>query len=420
MHDGTMPGDPWPTQAPAAADAERPNRRRRHRAGDGGNVSIDDAETRKIAAEGSPMRPPRRSGRAGGRRAGVPGTGGDRGADTDAAGETAEGTTARANGTVGRVRRGTAKAERMAGDLGALRALRAAPSPMVPLVRLTAEVCPACAARDLQVGRYPAYKSATFAGLLLLQCRCCGLAWVPASGNLDLAAFYTDNYAEEYRAERGRTGLFYADDNPVWSRPVHKVRDRSRRQAADLARFGPFGRVLDIGAGEGMFLHALEAAEKWAVEPDRHGSRILTEELGVRLTTLPEAALGRAGGAFDLVTASHVLEHLDHADIAPALDLARQALRPGGLFFAEVPAGADQLTAFARGQRPPRARMEPHTLFFSAFALVRLVRQAGFEVLEVGPCSWTATHVPQPVLREIAGDATLLPDGPLSILARAP
>jgi SAM-dependent methyltransferase len=308
----------------------------------------------------------------------------------------------------------------MSGELGALRALRAAPSPMVPLSRLAQEVCAACGAQDHQVGRYPAYKSAVFAGQVLLQCRCCGLAWVPAGEDLDLAAFYADDYAEGYRAERGRDGPFYADDNPVWGRPVHKVRDRSRRQAADLARFGPFGRVLDIGAGEGMFLHALGAGEKWAVEPDRHGSRILTEELGVRLTTLPEAALGRAGGPFDLVTASHVLEHLAHADIAPALDLVRQALRPGGVFFAEVPAGADQLTAFAEGRRPPRARMEPHTLFYSAFSLVRLVRQAGFEVVEVGPCTWTAARVPVSVLREIAGDATLLPAGPLTVLARAP
>ena len=310
---------------------------------------------------------------------------------------------------------------KVAGDLGALRVLRAAPSPMIPLASLAAEVCAACGAQDQQVGRYPAYKSAVFAGRLLMQCRCCGLAWVPAEADLDLDAFYADDYAEGYRAERGRAGPFYAEDNPVWSRRVHKVRDRSRRQAADLSRFGPFGRVLDIGAGEGLFLHALDAGEKWAVEPDRHGSRILTEELGVRLTTLPEAALGRAGGPFDLVTASHVLEHLAHADIAAALDLARRALRPGGLFFAEVPAGADQLTAFGLGRRPPRARMEPHTLFFSALALVRLVRQAGFEVMEVGPCGWTATHVPLPVLRDIGGEgATLLPAGPLTILARAP
>jgi SAM-dependent methyltransferase len=258
-----------------------------------------------------------------------------------------------------------------------------------------------------------------FAGRLLMQCRCCGLAWVPGADDLDLETFYARDYAEEYRAERGRDRPFYADNNPVWARPVHKVRDRARRQAGELARFGPFGRVLDIGAGEGMFLHALDAGEKWAVEPDPHGSRILTGELGVQLTTLPEAALGRAGGRFDLVAASHVLEHLTHADIAHALDLARQALRPGGLLYVEVPAGADQLTAFARGLRPPRARMEPHTLFFSGLALVRLMVAAQFEVLEVGPCGWTAAHVTPPVLREIAGGATLLPAGPLTVLARA-
>ncbi len=290
---------------------------------------------------------------------------------------------------------------------------------MVALSVLAREVCIACDAVDLQVGRYPAYKSAVFAGRLLLQCRCCGLAWVP-DGDLDLDAFYAADYADGYRAERGRAGAFYSDDNPLWSRPVHKVRDRARRQAEALARHGPFGRVLDVGAGEGLFLHALPATERWAVEPDRHGRRILEEELGVRLTTLPEAALGRAGGPFDLVTASHVLEHLMPADLPNALTSVRSALRPGGLFFAEVPAGAEQLTAFAAGRRPPRARMEPHTLFYSALSLVRLVRRAGFEVLELGPCAWTAANVPVPVLREIAGKADLLAAGPLTLLARAP
>jgi hypothetical protein len=64
--------------------------------------------------------------------------------------------------------------------------------------------------------------------------------------------------------------------------------------------------------------------------------------------------------------------------------------------------------------------MEPHTLFFSALSLVRLVRRAGFDVLEVGPCGWTAANVPGNVLREIAGGAELLADGPLTLLARAP
>lgn len=324
--------------------------------------------------------------------------------------------TARRDGAEGAV---AAVGKRMHGDIGALRALRAAPSPMVPLGNLAEEVCVACGAVDLQVGRYPAYKSPVFAGQLLLQCRCCGLAWVPG-GNLDLAAFYAADYSESYRAERGRNGAFYSDDNPAWSRPVHKVRDRARRQAEDLARHGPFARVLDVGAGEGMFLHALPAAEKWAVEPDRHGRRILEEELGVRLTTLPEAALGRAGGPFDLITASHVLEHIMADDILPTLQSARAALRPGGLFFAEVPAGAEQLIAFAAGRRPPRARMEPHTLFFSALSLVRLIRQAGFAVLELGPCGWTSANVPGDVLREIAGGADHLTDGPLAVLARAP
>jgi SAM-dependent methyltransferase len=315
--------------------------------------------------------------------------------------------------------RAAANGRRMLGDVGALQALRSAPSPMVALADLATEDCPACRGRDLQVGRYPAYRSPVFAGRLLLQCRACGLAWVPGDP-IDLAAAHEDLSPDDDPGARAPGGPFYSDANPLWSRPVHKARDRARSQVERLADFRPFDRVLDLGAGPGLFLHFIEAHEKWAVEGDPRDRRILSEELGVGLTTLPEAALGRAGGPFDLVRATHVLEYLSRPDIAQALALIRASLAPGGLLLAEVPSGTDQLAAFAAGRRPPRARFEPQVLFFSGLALARLVRQAGFEVVAIGPCQWTAAHVPPDVLREIIGAADRPWDGPLSIIARAP
>ncbi len=308
-------------------------------------------------------------------------------------------------------------ARRMAGDLGALRALRAAPSPMVPLSRLVAEVCAACAAQDVQVGRYPAYRSAVFAGQLLVQCRCCGLAWVPGGGALDLDAGAPDDLVDGGHAPDAPS---LGADRAARGQAARRRRDRSGRPVGDLARFGPFGRVLDIGAGAGMLADLPDTAETWTAHPGRHVRRAATQEPGLRSTSLPDAAAGRAGGPFDLIVAAQALERLDHTAIASTLGLVRQSLRRGGVFFAEVPAGADQLTAFAQGRRPPRARIEPQVLFFSALSLVRLARQAGLDVLEVGPCAWTAAHVSPHILREIAGGATLLPAGPLTLLAQAP
>lgn len=296
----------------------------------------------------------------------------------------------------------------------ALTVLRTAPSPMFRLKDLRKQRCVSCGGTDLSVCRYPAYKSSFFAGLILAQCRTCGLAWVPVP-DLDLDTYYTRHYADEFRSERAYEGAFYADGNPLWSKPTHKVRDRSRQHAADLARFGPFGRVLDLGAGEGMFLNEIQAEEKYAVELDAYSVRILTEELGVTVQNLGDRA-----DFFDLVMASHSLEHFTYQNIEDILRGVFRALKPGGLFHIEVPPGAVQLMRFNRGNRPPTQRLEPHTLFYSSHALDRLLRDAGFELVESKVCTWTAKNVPPAEIDTVLGDAVRREDRPLIVIARRP
>lgn len=295
-----------------------------------------------------------------------------------------------------------------------LTVLRTAPSPMFPLRDLEQQRCVSCGGTDLSVCRYPAFKSTFFAGLILAQCPECGLAWVPVP-KLDLDRYYTHHYADEFRSERAYDGAFYGADNPVWTRPVHKVRDRARRHAKDLKRFGPFERVLDLGAGEGMFLNEIEAAEKHAVELDAYSVRILQEELGVTVQGLEDRA-----GFFDLVMSSHSLEHFTYDNIEDVLAGAFRALKPGGLFHAEVPQGAFQLQRFTRGKRPPGQRLEPHTLFYSSHALDRLLVAAGFELVETRVCPWTEQNVPAARVDALLDGVTRRDSRPLIVIARRP
>jgi hypothetical protein len=325
-------------------------------------------------------------------------------------------------GRPGRAGTAAARGRRMQGDLGALHAFRSAPSPLLPLHDLAATPCAACGGLDTQVGRYPAYRSAVFAGRLLQQCRGCGLAWVPGAPP-DLDAWQADRPAEVPRTERRRGRGTDPAGAVAAARQSTRLRDRARIQAERLVPHGPFARALDLGAGDGLVPDLLGIGETWVapmVPTGPQGAPVPATAATDRATTLAEAARGRAGGRFDLVLAPHVLEHCDAAGVAATLTAIRAALRPGGHLLAEVTAGADLLAAFAEGRRPPRARIEPQRLFFSALALARLVRQAGFAIVELGPCDWTAGHAPAPVLAEITGGAARLPDGPLTILARAP
>jgi SAM-dependent methyltransferase len=262
--------------------------------------------------------------------------------------------------------------------------LRCAASPRHSLADLAAQRCAACCGQDLVVCRYPAFRSPIFAGQLLCQCRDCGLAWVPNT-ELDLAAFYEGGYAAAFSPERIYDGPFYGPDNPIWQGPKTRPHQRAETHAQLVARFGPLGRVLDLGAGVGFFLRAVAADEKYACELDPNGARILTEELGVTLLPGPEARQD----FFDLVVASHVLEHFTYLDLPKILAHVWRALHPGGVFLIEVPTGAEQLDAFSAGRRGRKQRLEPHTLFFSSDAMLRFLHAAGFEMLEVPLCAWT-------------------------------
>src|SRR4051794_1994708 len=105
----------------------------------------------------------------------------------------------------------------------ALENIRRAPSPLFRASNLAEQTCVCCRNRDVHISRYPSFVSRFFAGLLLAHCRECGLIWVPVPG-LDLASYYQNHYAEEFRSERAYTGLFYSKGNPIWARKKHAVR----------------------------------------------------------------------------------------------------------------------------------------------------------------------------------------------------
>jgi 2-polyprenyl-3-methyl-5-hydroxy-6-metoxy-1,4-benzoquinol methylase len=293
--------------------------------------------------------------------------------------------------------------------------LRSSPSPVFMLDALSKQSCICCGNRDLGVSRYPAFNSRFFTGLLLMHCLKCGLVWVPVP-SLDLNHFYTHHYAREFRKERIFDGAFYSPNNPIWARKHHKVRDRGLRQAQMLAEFGTVERLLDIGCGEGFFLHQAKAKEKYAVELDENVHNILTQELKVTLVS----GLDRPE-FYDAIVRSHVLEHFTYDTIRDKLAQIFASLRPGGRYLLEVPAGTDQLALFISGGRPATQRLEPHTLFFSTYSLVRLLTETGFDIEFAAMCHFSRNTIEiAEDLQSRLGNARLRDGGALEIIARKP
>jgi SAM-dependent methyltransferase len=132
-------------------------------------------------------------------------------------------------------------------------------------------------------------------------------------------------------------------------------------------------RVLDIGAGTGAFVAAANAAS-WnatGIEPHQGFAAFAREHYGAHIhaTTLEAAPLPDAH--FDLVTSSHVFEHLRNP--LDAFRRVHRLLREGGIFHVGVPDIADP-------RRTPIARFHfGHVHGFTRETLTMMALKAGFE-----------------------------------------
>lgn len=141
------------------------------------------------------------------------------------------------------------------------------------------------------------------------------------------------------------------------------------------------GRVLDIGAGTGVFLWGFleSAGSRWAgvaVEPDPNAAEHL-RTLGrfEVIEDIFEEHLGLSG--FELVTLNKVVEHLP--DPLMLVKAAATALTPEGVLYVEVP---DRLTI---GRRPPNDNIlgALHCHLYDPRSLGTLLMRTGLAILRI-------------------------------------
>lgn len=146
------------------------------------------------------------------------------------------------------------------------------------------------------------------------------------------------------------------------------------------------GRVLDIGAGVGMFLRGLDGDwDRHAVEGSETTRREL-EASGIRVfRDLSEAAQSYAG-TFQVITLFQVLEHI--ADFDLVLRQCRELLGTGGRLVVTVPDG----DAMIRQERLTGCPDMPpnHINKWTPESLTRVLRRSGFECSQAihEPSSW--------------------------------
>ena len=236
-------------------------------------------------------------------------------------------------------------------------------------------------------------------GCTLWECARCGLLAVkPQPSGRAQDAFYQRPGYREAACGRG---------------PVRDPRRLSRHLAL-VNRLGR-GRLLDVGCGEGAFLHRAAHAgwEVLGVERSRQAAAYARRMHGLPVVCGDEATLPADAGPFDVVTMFDVIEHLP--DPLATLRRLAGALRPGGRLVVSTPnaAGASpRLTywLFCRTLGAWDHATPPGHLFqFTTRTLRALVERAGFECRSATtygiPLAYSAGKLEESVVRRLRGPA---------------
>jgi glycosyltransferase involved in cell wall biosynthesis/SAM-dependent methyltransferase len=264
-----------------------------------------------------------------------------------------------------------AHAERHYDWTRAIESLEAALARLVagPATALPAAACEACGA-TLGAPRF------VYRGVRYRRCAACGTrarAAMPSEGELRLR--YETSYPRAFAPaciETPRREM------------LGGVLARARRQIAP-------GRLLDVGCGGGHFLLAARGDGWRSIGSDVSHAACLAARAtaGAPVTQAEAAALPFRDGTLDAVSLVNVLDHTTAA--RRTLDEAARVLRPGGLLVVRVPNGPMHASAArALARLGPLARLRGldglpivHVFSFGRRALVRVVSDAGFDVVHV-------------------------------------
>lgn len=138
-------------------------------------------------------------------------------------------------------------------------------------------------------------------------------------------------------------------------------------------------KVLDIGAGEGLFLKRLDRnIQKYASEGSED-TRIILEDAGINVFRDPAKIADEHYNSFDCITIFQVLEHISQFD--QVLAQAYKLLKPNGILIISVPELQSMIDQEKYTGCPDM--IPNHINKFSAKSLTMAIQHAGLRVQHV-------------------------------------
>jgi 2-polyprenyl-3-methyl-5-hydroxy-6-metoxy-1,4-benzoquinol methylase len=211
-----------------------------------------------------------------------------------------------------------------------------------------------------------------------VRCASCGLVYQHPRIVIDRIGDY---YDDEYIAHRKKTD--WGVLKPLYEHAMGKHDRQKDRIVSRYVTLDAKSEVLDVGCAVGTFLQRMRqryGARVCGVDfKDLRGNPSL-EGVDFRHGLFYEQDLGDE--RFDLVTMWHFLEH-DY-DPRRTLAKARAVLKRQGRLVIEVPR-LDSVSFTLYGDRWPGLQAPQHTALYDKQSLLRMVEQAGLEVVDYLP-----------------------------------
>ncbi len=198
-------------------------------------------------------------------------------------------------------------------------------------------------------------------------CSSCGLAFLnPFPAEDEMRKYYEEE--DVYHKEDGDP-----DVEERFKIDLPEARIRAERVARELGRKS---EILEIGSGSGAFLHCIRAKVKKAYGVELNGKSV--EWMRRKKPDCVDDINRFKGKKFDSIIMLHVLEHI-HSPVDFLMYL-KNYLSKGGRLFIEVPNHDDALNKlYELPEFKDFNYCKPHLLYFSAKALKKTLRMAGFD-----------------------------------------
>lgn len=202
----------------------------------------------------------------------------------------------------------------------------------------------------------------------------------------------------------GRIGKEYYDSTAYFDDPAHLTDHESPFQqyrvakVLDLYTPGPRERVVDVGCGWGTFTFALadHVSQVVGVDFSQKSIGLCNRRLesepknNVSFLCADGGATGLEGGAWDLVLAADLFEHLYPEDSERVVLEAFRLLRPGGRFSVWTPHRGHVLEMLKNNDILLK-RDVSHVDYKSMARMTGMMKDAGFEVERA---YYAESHVP--------------------------